>query len=134
MRLTTGTVGFLKPFQLQGVPGVFPPGTYATATIEQEGCGALFETRPESTNLFCTSVVNHSPGPEKWANVKASDLNAALDGDSYGVREAPQLGIGSGLVPGPMKSYRTLPPILNTSTGLRMPMSRRRWASRSLPR
>ena len=134
MRLTTGTVGFVRPFQLQGVPGVFPPGTYATAIIEQEGGGALYETRPESSNLFCTSAVNHSPGPEKWTSVKPSDLNAALDRDSYGVRETPQISIRSDLVATPLKSYRTLPPILNASTGMRMPMSRRRWASRSLPR
>ena len=134
MRLTKGTVGFRNPFQMEGFPGLLPPGTYATATYEQEGDGALYEMAPKSTTLFCTPSVDHLPGREKWTKVSALELNAALDRDSDGMRGAPGIGLRSALVAPPMESYTTLPATLNARTGMRMPMSRRRWASRSTPR
>jgi hypothetical protein len=74
------TVKFLHPFQLGGVEGLLPPGSYEVETVEEQLEGLSFEAyRRVSTTITVQGPTGLS---RQLSTIDPIDLAAALDRDA----------------------------------------------------
>jgi hypothetical protein len=81
-RITHTTVTFVHPFELAGVDGLQPPGTYDVETVEEQIGGLSFEAyRRLSTTI---TIVRASRGPHvrQVTTIDPADLATALAKDA----------------------------------------------------
>ena len=81
-RITNQTVCFQHPFELAGVEGENPAGTYTVETIEEPICGLSFTAyRRVSTTI---TLVSRQLGvaSRQVASIEPADLEAALRRDA----------------------------------------------------
>ncbi len=81
-RITHTTVTFRHPFELAGVEGEQPAGTYAVETTEESIGGlSLLAYRRVSTTIVVTSR-QFGAASRQVATIEPSDLDAALKVDA----------------------------------------------------
>jgi hypothetical protein len=80
-RLNKTSVTFAHPFTLEGVEEMFPPGTYAIETTEQQLDGlTLVAYRRTQTTIELPS--GRLPNARQLLEIDPADLDAALAADA----------------------------------------------------
>ncbi len=82
-RTTRKKVKFLDPFQITGVEGILPPGSYEVETGEEQLEGLSFEAHRRVSKTI--TVQGHTGLSRQLATIDPLDLAVALDK----VAEAP---------------------------------------------
>ena len=88
-RSTRNLVRFLHPFQLGGIEGVLPPGSYEVETVEEQLEGLSFVAYRRVTTTITV------PGPtalsRQLTEIDPKDLAAALEKDTEALNGQSQI-------------------------------------------
>jgi hypothetical protein len=78
MRTRSTQVTFHNPFNLDGVEGNFPPGTYKIEVGQEKiEVGPVQDWKQLSVSV-CTPAIERAAGSEEWIVIKPEALQAAL--------------------------------------------------------
>jgi len=81
-RLTRKSVEFVYPFELGGVDGLQPPGTYDVETVEEQLDGLSFVAYRRVSTTIALRATNMATLSRQLTMIDPADLAAALDKDA----------------------------------------------------
>lgn len=81
-RMTRTAVEFRHAFELEGVEGVQPPGTYDVETVEELIAGLSFEAYRRVSTAITVRSTNAAINSRQQTVIDPADLAAALERDA----------------------------------------------------